>query len=121
MNNPLIIAFSISLFLVCYKIEIQSSLINKISSVSLIVYLVHENPLVNKYLKAFLWNKVYDTFGFAYVLVYVFIFAATLFCSSITVSYIYQILFGKIIGKVASRINTLINNGMVKVMEFIIM
>lgn len=119
MNNPLIIVFSISLFLVCYKINIQSSLINKISSVSLIVYLVHENPLVNKYLKAFFWNKVYDTFGFAYVLVYVFIFAAILFCSSITVSYVYQILFGKIIGKVASRIIILVNNGMVKVMELI--
>lgn len=78
MNNPLIIAFSISLFLICYKIKIQSSLINKISSVSLIVCLVHENPLVNKYLKAFFWNKVYDTFGYGNIITWIFIFSAAL-------------------------------------------
>ena len=49
-NNPLVVISAIAFFLFFRNLKIQSKLINRAAVSVLAVYLIHENPIVSKYL-----------------------------------------------------------------------
>lgn len=55
--NPLIIFIGISLFALFYKIRFFSKLINYFSSLSLFIYMIHENYCIREYIKPMFFNS----------------------------------------------------------------
>lgn len=87
-SNPFIILTCISLFNICHSFNFKNQLINKISSVSLFIYIIHENLLFREYLRPTLVSNFYSlTKNY---LVCVFVFSFILFIVSAVLSFIYR-------------------------------
>ena len=54
-NNPIIVIFCISIFYLFKRLKINMKVINYISSLSLVIYLLSENEICSKYIKPVLW------------------------------------------------------------------
>lgn len=97
-----LIAFcSLNLF---KRIKWHSKKINYVSSLSLLVYLIHENILFRNKIRPLIWDLLISHFGGNYVLIWIGIFALTLFLASYIIAFIYDISLRKPIKKLADRL-----------------
>lgn len=88
LGNPLILLTCISLFNVFHSFDFKNQLINKISSVSLFIYIIHENLLFREYIRPTLISNFYSlTKNY---LVCVLIFSLILFIVSTLLSLVYR-------------------------------
>lgn len=110
-NNPFLLLFSLSLFNIFKNIKIRSKLINLISSLSLYIYLIHENLLIKKYTRVFIWAYIYNRFSYKHIILEIFIYSLLLMFSSIIASLFYKYTINKILNEV---INKVFNNKKVK-------
>lgn len=100
--NPFLFLASIGLFNLARNHHFVNTIINKISGLSLLVYLVHENHLVKIYLRPYIWQKIYTVFGYDYVVFWVFAQVLMIFVVSLMVCFIYKLTFKKITDLLAS-------------------
>ena len=94
-NNPLIIIESIFFFSYFSELNIKSKIINSISSVSLDIYLIHDNYLIRKLYKPvndYIYPKV---LGLKYIIL-IFIVTMLIFLICIIIGYIRKFIFNKI-------------------------
>lgn len=92
MSNPFLLMISISLFHIFKKMEFRNYTINKVSGLSLLVYLVHENLLVRKYFRPLLFYYIYIRFGYDYILIWDLFLFFCIFFYSVFVSWVYSII-----------------------------
>lgn len=105
---PIFIA-SIALFLFFKQINIQSKCINKIASLTLGVYLIHDHPFSREYIyKVFNYEGSFNTNSF---LIYTIIVVLSIYILSSIVEYFRQILFKQILKLKINKI-VKINYGM---------
>lgn len=78
--------------------------INKISSLSLLVYIIHENYLLRTYVRPQLWVWVHDNFGYTYVVLWALLMAAAIFVWALVTSWLYQATLQKLVHKVSERL-----------------
>lgn len=86
---------SISLFLFFKELNIQSKLINKISSLTLGVYLIHDHPFSREYIYEFLGYE--RSFNKSNFFIYTIIIVLIIYIMASIVEYFRQILFMKIL------------------------
>lgn len=93
-NFILIFISSISLFLLFKEIKIKSNFINKLSSLTLGVYLIHDHG----YIRAFIYKALgYDNyFNTSMFLLYTLMIIVAIYISASTIEYIRQVLFNYI-------------------------
>lgn len=84
--------------------KLVSPAINKISSLSLLVYIIHENLLVRTYIRPMVWSFIHNTFGYDYVVLWVLLQAAGYFAISLGLSALYQVTLQKRVHKVSSML-----------------
>ncbi|MCQ3034720.1 MAG: acyltransferase [Bacilli bacterium] len=108
----LLIAFSLlNLF---NKMKFKNKFINYISSLSLLVYLIHENLLFRTYVRPYFWQLIYKTFGYTYILGWAAIYVVALFAAAVTVSIIYK----ETLCRLVHLVSDLIYKGLSKVFNF---
>ena len=95
--NPFLLAVSIAAFNLFRKMTFKSRIINYISSISLLVYIIHENILLRGYYRPAIWNYVYHKFGYSHVLLWVLAIAFIIFASSTAVATLYDITLRKVV------------------------
>ena len=88
--SPFLLLAAFALFNLGRNLHFQNRLINYISSLSLLIYIIHENVLVRTYLRPYLCQRIYEVFGHDYILCIVLLFAAAFFLVSLVVSIIYR-------------------------------
>ena len=88
--NPFIILMIIGVFNIFRTIKMQSKIINYISSLSLFIYIIHENILIRYLVRPALWDYFYKTFGYSHIIVLVFIQVFLIFAVSFLLSAIYM-------------------------------
>lgn len=81
-----------------------NNIINKISSLSLLVYIIHENILVRTYIRPQIWIFIYEKYGYSRVVLWVLLHASTIFVLAILVSWLYKISIERIIYGVSDRL-----------------
>lgn len=107
-NNPLIIISAIFLFIIFYDIKpANNTFINRISSLSLYIYLLHANPLYSYYIRPLFYSRIVgEIFANEFLLLCVFILAILQFVFSCILAYIYENLFSgarlRLVNKVTS-------------------
>lgn len=88
--NPFIFALAFGLFLLAANTDFKNMTINKISSLSLYIYVIHENLLLRTLYRPLLWQYIYSVYGYHHVLAWVFILVTAIFIASMIISFIYK-------------------------------
>lgn len=93
--NPFILMMTLGIFDLVRRADFHNKVVNYISSLSLLIYIIHENLLLRTYFRPKLWIYTYIHFGYTYVIGWVFIWAIIIFLFAIVASLIYRLVFGK--------------------------
>ena len=89
--NPFIIFMSIGMFNVARNIHFKSCFINRISSLSLLIYVIHENLILRTYFRPAMWNYIYVNFGYTNLIGWVFILTLIIFLFGICAAAFYSV------------------------------
>lgn len=102
--NPFLIAMSVALFNIMRKLTFKNKMINYISSLSLLIYIIHENILLRTYFRPAMWNYIYENYGYDNVLLWVFALVFVVFIFGIVSSIIYDRTLRPLIRKIGDKI-----------------
>ena len=91
-SNPIIIVQTIIYFLFFDTLKISSNFINKISKLTLGVYLIHDNSLIRKFLYGF-FKVINRQFYSIRMIIYIFIISLVVYIICLTIEYLRQKLF----------------------------
>ena len=97
--NPFLFLCTIALFNLSKKIKIKNRTINYLSSLTMLVYILHENILLRTYYRPYMLLFIKEHFGYELIVPEIMIFALILYIVSIIVSVFFRIVFDKPIKK----------------------
>jgi hypothetical protein len=103
-NNPFMIMFVIGLFNIVRNIHFENKVINYLSKLSLLIYIIHENIIVLKYYRPMLWEYVYNNFGYDKVILWVFILTVLVFCFGLFGAILYHETIHKLVVKICNKL-----------------
>ena len=89
-NNPALIMIAIALFNLVRKCHFVNPFINYISSLSLLIYIIHENHIVRAYLRSMIWKMLYFYYGHEHLIIQVILYSLILFILTALISMLYQ-------------------------------
>ena len=101
-------------------IQLRSELINKLASYMLLVYLVHENLLLRKYIRPNLFSAWHVYLGGENPIIDVISFALALFILALIVSMIFNKLFHPFINGIAKKMNDFIERFYIQLTQIIL-
>ena len=82
----------------------KNKFVNYISSLTLFIYLLHANPFLQYYYKYIIFGKIYKTFTYNNIVLWIVLWAAILF----VLSTIAAIIFDKILRPIIQKISQMI-------------
>lgn len=97
--NPFIIASVISLFNLVRNLNYKNVFINKVSSLTLLVYLLHENIIFRTYYRPYMVNYIYENYGYKYILLETILLSLVIYVVSLIISYIYDVTLRKVVNR----------------------
>jgi hypothetical protein len=89
-NNFFAITFVIALFNLFRQMKFKSRFINYTSSLSLLVYIIHDNIILRRYYRPFFINWLYETFGYSQVVLLMLAATFAIFVGTTIVAFIYD-------------------------------
>lgn len=95
--NPFIIFMSIGMFNIARNIHFKNRFINYISSLSLLIYVIHENLILRTYFRPAMWNYVYVNEGYTNLIGWLFILVAITFLFGIIAAVLYSVTIRRIV------------------------
>ena len=108
-NNPFFIAIDMSLvFIAINKQPYVNKFVNKIASYSLQIYIIHENIILRTYVRPELINFVYARWGYNKLFFEIIIMAILIYLVSIVISFIYTLLFRRLLTYLTDKIYNLL-------------
>lgn len=102
--NPFIIFMSIAMFNIARNVHFKNRFINYISSLSLLVYVIHENLIIRTYFRPAMWNYVYTNYGYNNLIGWVFILVVITFLFGIIAAALYSVTIQKFVKKISNRL-----------------
>lgn len=104
-NNPLIILIAVALLNLFKAKNFFHRGINEVMSVSLLIYIIHENILFREYIKPLWWQWVYENYSYRYIIVWVLLFTGICFLVSALAACCYKFCLRKHIYNIATNAN----------------
>jgi hypothetical protein len=102
--SPFIIFMIIGIFNIVRNINFKNKVINYISNISLLIYIIHENLILRYYYRPMMWQYVYTNFGYDYILVWTLILVAVVFAFGFLTSVVYQKTIQKLVMLIADKL-----------------
>lgn len=90
IENPFIILIAITLFNLVRNYNFHSKLVNYISSLTLFIYIIHENVIVRGFYRISIWEWIAERFGTSHIIVELLIYSLLLFVVAVVLSIIYK-------------------------------
>ena len=106
--NFLNLMISFSLLNLFSRLKFKSKFINYVSSLSLLVYVIHENILFRIYIRPRIWQWIYLNLGYSKLLLWEFLFIITLFSASCLIAALYKTTLQKLVAKLSDAIYKLL-------------
>lgn len=97
--NPFLLIAAFSLFNLVRNVHFTNKAINYISSLSLLIYIIHENELLRTYYRPALWHTIYNQFGYDHLIFWVIIMSIGVFAFGVVMSIIYHHTLEKVVNK----------------------
>lgn len=88
--SPFLIMMSIGLFNIARNIHFNNKVINYVSKLSLLIYIIHENKLLKIYYRPMLWEYVYENMGYEHILFWAFVMVFVIFVFALILSMLYN-------------------------------
>ena len=104
-QNPFIIAIALSLLMISLNNDFYNRFVNAVSSVSLFVYIIHENSIFADYTRRDIGAYLINVYGKNNIIVITVLFAIALFVIAAIISYIYQKTIMKLTRKISLKIS----------------
>lgn len=104
LNNPFNYFISFGLFNLFRKLKFQMRGINYISSLSLLIYLIHENFLVRNYIRPAYFDFVYTTFSYDHLVLWVLVGAGATLIIATVFSMIYKATVSRAVEKCIGKL-----------------
>lgn len=98
--NPCFILIALSLFNILRQKQFYNAAINYISSLSLLVYMIHTNRIIRDYVRFDLFAMIESKYGFQHILLWILLFAIVSAVGATLLAIIYNKSFQKIIHKI---------------------
>ena len=108
LQNPFLQMIALGAFILFRKIKFHNKFINGVSSLSLLIYILHENLLLKTYYRTLLWHEIYLHFGYDYIFAWVFAITIVIFFASVIISWIYSKTIQKLTHKVSDKLYVLL-------------
>lgn len=102
--SPFLILIAISMLNIAKNVCSYNKTVNYISSLSLLIYIFHENQLLRIFYRPLLWNFVYSQFGYEYILFWLFVLVIIVFGFGLIASIIYKNTIQKIVANLCNRV-----------------
>ena len=102
--SPFFLIVAIAAFNLIQRKKFINRFLNNVSSLSLLIYIIHENLLLRTYVRPKVWIWVYEHFGYSHVILWVLIIAVIIFILSIVISALYKLSLQKIVYSLADRL-----------------
>ena len=109
-NCPFYIMIALGSLIIALKSNFKSKFINYISSLSMLVYLFHENYLFRIYTRPIIWKYLYKTFTFNNVVLLDLAYSLILFVVAVIISLTYKEIIQKFVSKVSDRLYLFVSN-----------
>ena len=103
-NNPFTFFMAFSVFNIVRTMEWKSGLINSISSLTLLIYIIHENLYVKSILRPFIWEKVYLSFGHSQLILIDILYSILLFVGACMLAMAFKWINRKLVYKALSPV-----------------
>ena len=103
-NNPFLLIIAIGMFNLFKNLNFRNLLINRWSSLTLYIYLIHENILVREYLRLYIWAGIERKFSYSYVVIETLIYALVLFLAATLLSIVYKYTAKRFTNFIANKI-----------------
>lgn len=117
ISSPFLIAMGAALFNLMRNVHFSSRVINYVSGLSLLIYIIHENVIVRTCLRAYIWHCVYNRFGFDHLFLIIFIYTAALFAASLVAAAVYRLTLERLVIKAADKVTPLLSKAYCKIEE----
>lgn len=108
--NPFIILSTIALLNLARSAKLKNRFINHISSLSLLIYIIHENLILRLYYRPLLINYVYENFGYKHIILWVLLLSAAIFVGSAIISFVYEQTLKKLVNKLSQVVCNMCTN-----------
>ena len=102
-SSPFLLLIAIGLFNLFKNKKFTSKEVNKLSALSLMIYLIHENSLVKNYFYPEVFSVIYDKLGYSHIVIWVVLLAACIFIISALLGFIYKYMFQRITKIIADK------------------
>lgn len=107
-GNVLFLIISFSSLNLMRMTKFNNKAIDYLSSLSMFMYIIHENLLFRKYVRPIIWEWIYNNMGYNYVIIWILIFAISLFFASLIVSILYDVSLKKLVHIISDKLLNLI-------------
>lgn len=88
--NPFKLLLSFGLFNLFREIKFTNKTINYLASMTMYIFLFHENLLLRTYYRPILWQLVYTKFGYRYILGWALVLTVIVFLFGVAASILYK-------------------------------
>ena len=119
-TNPLIIVVSFTIFNIFKQKEFHNKAINYLSSLSLLIYLIHGNQFMVGYLKGAYFDYILAHFGYSNIMLYVLSLTLIYLLGSIFISIIYKHLIQTNLQKIIDKLYLYLKNIYLKIEKILI-
>jgi hypothetical protein len=102
--NPFLILSALSMFLMAKQKKFVNHMINYISGLSMLIYIIHCNRLIMAHLKGDIFTYIYNTFTYQYEVLWVIVFAFVLMIFGLVMGIIYKNTLQKLSHGICDRI-----------------
>jgi len=119
--NPFGIIVSVGALNLFRKMRFKSRFINYISSLSMLIYLTHDNMLFRTYYRPKIWQWIYINLGYDKILVYTIVYVILLFLISAVISAVYKETIQKLVYKLSNWIYNILKSVFEKLEKMLIL
>ncbi|MDD7199476.1 MULTISPECIES: acyltransferase [Atopobiaceae] len=103
-GNPFLFLSAFGLFNLFRLRPFTSIRVNRMASLVLFVYLIHENLIVREYLRPTVWLWIHETLGYDSLVLWLVIFSAALFVAAFAFAFLYSLTLEKITARIEQPI-----------------
>lgn len=104
--NPFILLAVMALFHLARNARFKSKFINGISSLSLLIYVIHENIIFRTYARPYLVNYVYEKYGYSHVLLWMLLLSVLIFVGTALLSQLYVLTLRRFVEKLSETVGS---------------
>ena len=105
---PFFVMIAIGLLVIAIKGKYRIRAVNYFASLSMLIYLIHENYLFRKFTRPAIWQYIYNNYGYSHIILIDLLFSVVLFLVAAIASCVYRETLHRVETRASSKLYQLI-------------